>query len=670
MNPQKQPNMRRGFGGGGPGGMIGVPGAKPIHTKATLRKFGKYLKPYTFKLSIVVFFAVTSTVFAIVSPRLLGNMTNDIVDGFVAGQAYDKVIASLPRGVSLPANTTGAQLVDRMPASVSDKIPSAQLAQLKTIDFSHGRPGINFNDIAIIAFWLIGLYVLSALFSYILGWVMTSVSQNLVYRLRQDISRKINRMPLSYFDKHSYGEVISRVTNDVDTISQSLNQSATQIITSIITIIGILVMMFTISWQLTIVALVILPLSLGVLSLIVKSSQGFFVGQQASLGKLDGHIEEMFSGHVVMRTYNGERQSIDKFAQINHQLFKDGWKAQFTSGLLMPIMQFIGNLGFVGVAVLGGWLAINGRLGIGDIQAFIQYMNQFTQPIMQTANVANVMQATVAAGERVFDFLDEAEDVKYEITAQLPVKIKGAVRFENVSFSYNPGTLVVNNFSAEIKPGQKVAIVGPTGAGKTTIVNLLMRFYEIDDGAILIDNVNSRSVERAAVRQLFGMVLQDTWLFNGTIADNIAYGRDHVSRSAIIEAAKAAHVDHFIKTLPAGYDTILGEDADNISAGEKQLLTIARAMLANAPMLILDEATSSVDTRTEALIQSAMNKLTLGRTSFVIAHRLSTIRNADLILVMQAGNIVEQGTHDQLIKNNGFYAKLYSSQFGDADIIN
>lgn len=669
MKPNDRPR-RGGFGrGGGPGGMMGVPGAKPKHFKKTLLTIAKYLKPYTFKLIIVVIFAVASTIFMILSPRILGNMTNTIVDGFVAGQTYDKVIDKLPKGTKLPAGTTGASLIDHLPASEKDKIPTAQQATLKSIDFSKGRPGIDYRAIMVIGLWLIGLYVMSSLFSYFQGWIMTTITQDLVYRLRKDISRKINRMTLGYFDHHPYGEVISRVTNDIDTIGQSLNQSATQIITSVVTIVGILIMMLTISWQMTLLAVVVLPISLGIISLIVKQSQKYFKGQQDSLGELDGHVEEMFSGHIVMRTYSGERQSIKTFDKTNHELFKNGWKAQFMSGLMMPIMQFISNLGFVGVAVLGGWLAINGRLGIGDIQAFIQYMNQFTQPIMQTANVANVMQVTVAAAERVFDFLEEPEEPKDVAIATLPTKICGNVAFENVNFSYDKDKPIIQNFSTTVEAGQNIAIVGPTGAGKTTIVNLLMRFYDIDSGHILIDGVDTAEVTRASVRQLFGMVLQDTWLFNGTITDNIAYGKPNATKQEIVAAAEAAHADHFIRTLPDGYDTILGEETDNISAGEKQLLTIARAMLANAPMLILDEATSSVDTRTEALIQQAMECLTHGRTSFVIAHRLSTIRSANLILVMKSGNIIEQGTHDQLVTAGGFYESLYSSQFGDADQI-
>lgn len=657
----------RGFAGRGPGMMMGAPGAKPKHFKKTLKTIAGYLRPHIFRLILVVVFAIASTVFMILSPRILGNMTNKVVDGFVAGQAYDRVINNLPKGAKLPTGTTGAIILNHLSANQKKQIPSAQQDTLRNIDFSKGRPGIDYEAIMIIGLWLAALYVISSLFSYLMGWIMTDITQDLVYRLRQDISLKINRMTLSYFDHHPYGEVISRVTNDIDTIGQSLNQSATQIVTSVVTIVGILIMMLTISWQLTLVAVVVLPLSLGIISLIVKRSQRYFMGQQNSLGQLDGHVEEMFSGHIVMRTYNGEKSSISAFSKVNQQLFKNGWKSQFMSGLMMPIMQFISNLGFVGVAVLGGWLAINGKLSIGDIQAFIQYMNQFTQPIMQTANVANVMQVTVAAAERVFDFLEEPEESRDTATTSLPEHIAGGVAFDNVNFSYSKGTPIIKNFSAHIKPGQNVAIVGPTGAGKTTIVNLLMRFYDVDSGSILIDNIDSQLLNRADVRKLFGMVLQDTWLFNGTIADNISYGKAGATKEEVIAAAKATHADHFIRTLPKGYDTILGEETDNISAGEKQLLTIARAMLANAPMLILDEATSSVDTRTEVLIQQAMERLMHGRTSFVIAHRLSTIRNADMILVMNAGNIVEQGTHDELVKKGGFYNTLYASQFDAAE---
>jgi ATP-binding cassette subfamily B multidrug efflux pump len=660
-SPQR--SMARGMGRGGPGGLVGGPVDKPKNFKKTMITIAGYLKQYWVRLIVIVVFAVASTIFTILSPKILGNMTNDIVNGYVAGQTYDTVIKSLPKGATLPPGLTGRTLIAELPAAVKDKIPVAQQKSIENIDFSHGRPGINFADLMAIGMWLIVLYVLSSLFTYIQGWMMTSITQDLVYRFRRDIARKINRMPLSYFDHHPHGEIISRVTNDIDTIGQSLNQSAMQIITSVVTIVGILIMMLTISWQLTIVAIVVLPLSLGAVTIIVKKSQKYFIGQQASLGRLDGHVEEMFSGHAVMRAYNGEQKSIASFEHMNQALYKNGWRAQFLSGLLMPIMQFIGNIGYVGVAVIGGWLALNGKISIGNIQAFIQYMNQFTQPIMQTANVANVLQSTAAAAERVFEFLDSPDEAVLPTTVSLPKDIKGSVVFKDVNFSYNPGKPIIKHFSATIKPGQNIAIVGPTGAGKTTIVNLLMRFYDIDSGSILIEGVDSQKLSRPNVRALFGMVLQDTWLFNGTIAENIAYGYPGATHDQAIEAAKSAHADHFIKTLPKGYDTILGEEADNISAGEKQLLTIARAMLADAPMMILDEATSSVDTRTEVLIQSAMERLTKHRTSFVIAHRLSTIRGADLILVMKSGNIVEQGTHDQLIAAEGFYSSLYNSQF-------
>jgi ATP-binding cassette subfamily B protein len=534
--------------------------------------------------------------------------------------------------------------------------------------FVSGR-GINFGNVAGIGYWLIGLYVVSASFMYIQSWIMTTISQKITYKFRRDISEKIARLPLRYFDRHENGDIVSRVTNDVETISQNLNQSMTQIVTSVITIVGILFMMISISWQMTLVALLILPISIGLITLIVKLSQRYFVRQQAALGEIDGHIDEMFSNHAIVKSYNGEQRAIDTFNKINTKLYVSGWRSQFLSGLMFPIMQFISNLGYVGVAIVGGWLAINGKLSIGDIQAFIQYMSQFTQPISQTANIANVFQATAAAAERIFEFLDEKEEEPdVALNSLMPKAVKGEVVFSDVNFSYNKNEPIIKHFSAHVKPKQNVAIVGPTGAGKTTIVNLLMRFYDIDSGKIMIDGVDINTMSRLDVRKLFGMVLQDTWLFQGTIAENIAYGRPDASHAEIVTAAKAAHIDHLIGTLPKGYETVISETADSISAGEKQLLTIARAILADSPMLILDEATSSVDTRTELLIQSAMDKLSHGRTSFVIAHRLSTIRNADLILVMRDGNIVEQGNHDDLLKKNGYYAELYNSQFNPTDV--
>jgi ATP-binding cassette subfamily B protein len=596
------------FRGGGPMRAGGTPD-KPKHFKKTMIKVLGYLRPFWAYLAVVLFCAIVSTVFAIAAPKVLGTMTDDIVKGLFSPK------------------------------------------------------GINFNDIAMVGFWLIALYVISASFAYIQNWLMTTISQKITYRFRRDISEKIARLPLKYFDRHENGDIVSRITNDVETISQNLNQSMTQLVSAVITIIGILVMMLSISWQMTLIAVTVLPLSVFVIGFIVRQSQRYYDRQQSSLGEMDAHIDEMFSNHAIVRSFNGETRSIQKFNHINNKLYKSGWISQFLSGLMMPIMQVISNLGYVGVAVVGGWLAINGKISIGDIQAFIQYMSQFTQPISQTANIANILQATASAAERVFDFLSEGEERAEKDMVSSPDKINGEVELKNVNFGYNDGQLIIKNFSAHIKPKQSVAIVGPTGAGKTTIVNLLMRFYDLNSGSISVDGIDIATMNRHDVRKMFGMVLQDTWLFQGTIAENIAYGKEGATHDEIVAAAKAAHADHFISTLPKGYQTIISETADGISAGEKQLLTIARAILADAPMLILDEATSSVDTRTELLIQSAMDKLSHGRTSFVIAHRLSTIRNADVILVIRDGNIIEQGTHKELLKQKGYYAELYNSQF-------
>ena len=605
-------NKKPRVGARGPMGMrMGGTPEKAKNFKKTMITILGYMRPYWGYLAFVVICAIISTVFAIISPKILGNMTDEIIKGLM------------------------------------------------------GRKGINFDAIAGIGFWLIGLYLASALFSYLQSWIMTTISQKITYAFRRDISRKVSKLPLKYFDQHDNGDIVSRVTNDVETISQNLNQSLTQLVTAIITIIGILFMMISISWQMTIVALLVLPISMIFVRIVVGHSQKFYDKQQASLGVIDGHVDEMFSNHVIVKTFNGEKRSIKEFNEINKKLYESGWKASFLSGLMMPIMQFISNLGYVGVAITGGWLAINGKVSIGDIQAFIQYMSQFTQPISQTANITNILQATAAAAERVFEFLDETEESKEATTTKFPDKIKGEVEFKDVNFGYNDDQLIIKDFSVHIKPKQNVAIVGPTGAGKTTIVNLLMRFYELNSGSICIDGLDISKLKRHDVRGLFGMVLQDTWLFYGTIAENIAYGKPNATKKEIVAAAKAAHVDHFICTLPNGYDTIIGGAGDSVSAGEKQLLTIARAILADAPMLILDEATSSVDTRTELLIQSAMSRLSHGRTSFVIAHRLSTIRNADAILVMKDGNILEQGTHDELISKKGYYYDLYNSQFSE-----
>ena len=635
---------------------------KPKQFKQTMATLIQYMQPFRTAIIAVIFFAIASTSFSIVSPKVLGWVTNDIVTGYVNAKIYDQVMSQLAPGATLPAGTTGAQLLETLPPDVVQRMPAGERATISTMDLSQ-RPHIDYAAIIGYVEMLAVLYLLSALLAYIQGWIMSGVSQDVTLNLRRDISEKINRLPLSYFDSRTHGEVLSRVTNDVDTVSQTLNQSLTQIVTAVTTVIGILVMMLTISWQLTLVALVVLPVSLGLVGLVIGKSQGYFVTQQKSLGKMNGHVEEIFSGHVIMKAFNGEDRSIKTFHEINGEMYDSAWKSQFYSGLLFPIMTFVGNLGYVGVAVIGGWLATNGAINIGDIQAFIQYMNQFTQPIMQTANIANVLQSTAAAAERVFEFLAEPDQVLETKNPARMTDVKGAVEFKDVVFGYSPDKTIIKGFTTKVMPGQRVAIVGPTGAGKTTMVNLLMRFYDVTSGSITIDGVDVRDMKRSDLRSLFGMVLQDTWLFTGTLEENIAYGKAQTTHEEVVAAAEAAHADHFIRALPGGYGMKLNEEADNISQGEKQLLTIARAMLADAPMLILDEATSSVDTRTEALIQKAMEKLMKGRTSFVIAHRLSTIKTADLILVMRDGNIVEQGSHEALLAQEGFYAGLYNSQF-------
>ena len=650
---------------GGPMGGMGT-GEKAKDFKGTVKKLIKYLSDFRWQMLMVLVFAIGSTIFAIASPKILGGATNQIVDDYANMKAYEAITSKLPKGVSLPAGTTGADVLNRLPnkSEIEKQIPSSQLESIKKLDLSR-RPEFHFDAIWRIIILLVGMYVLSAIFRYIQTWIMTQVTQTVTFRMRQQLSEKINRLPLSYFDKQTYGEVLSRITNDVDTISQTLNQSLSQIITSTVTVLGILVMMFSISWQMSLVALLVLPLAGGVITLIAKSSQKQFLRQQTQLGELNGHIEEMYGGHQVMRVFNGQKKSIAKFSKINNRLQESAWKAQFFSGLIHPIINFISNIGYVAMTILGGWLAINGRLKIGDIQAFIQYVDQFNQPLVQVANIANILQSTAAAAERVFEFLDEPEEAVESNNLVKLSSVKGEVEFDNVVFGYKPDQTIIKGLSAHIKPGQRVAIVGPTGAGKTTLVNLLMRFYEINSGSIKIDGVDIRRMKRSDVRQMFGMVLQDTWLFNGTIRQNLMYGNPKATEEEMVKTAKEAHVDHFVRSLPGGYDMVLGEEAANISQGEKQLLTIARAMLEKAPMLILDEATSSVDTRTEVLIQKAMDKLMQGKTSFVIAHRLSTIRDADLILVVKDGNIIEQGNHETLLKQNGFYAELYNSQFAE-----
>lgn len=611
---QERPMGRRG-GPMGPGGGMMQGGEKARNFKGTMKKLIKHLSVFKISIIIVIIFAAASSIFAIVGPKILGNATTKLFEGIMGNIAG-----------------TGN--------------------------------GIDFEYIGNIILTLVGLYLLSALFAYIQGWVMSNVAMKVSYGFRRDISEKINRMPLKYFDKTNHGEVLSRVTNDVDTLSQTLNQSLTQIITSIATVVGVLVMMFSISWLMTLVTMLILPVSMVLILFVVKRSQKYFKEQQDILGHLNGHVEEMYGGHVVMKAFNGEEKSVEKFEGLNAKLFGVAWKSQFLSGLMMPIMMFIGNIGYVAVCVLGGWLVVKNTIAVGDIQAFIQYVRLFTQPIAQLANISNVLQQTAASAERVFEFLAEEEEVPETPNPVKLEEVHGDVEFKNVHFGYNPDKVVINDFSASIKPGQRVAIVGPTGAGKTTMVKLLMRFYDVNEGAILIDGHDIKEFNRGDLRSMFGMVLQDTWLYNDSIMENIRYGRLNATDEEVKAAAKAAHVDSFVHTLPAGYKMVLNEEASNVSQGQKQLITIARAILADPSILILDEATSSVDTRTEVQIQKAMNNLMKNRTSFIIAHRLSTIRDADLILVMNNGDIVEQGSHTELLAKGGFYADLYNSQFG------
>ena len=603
---------RRGSNEGGPMAAMRK-GDRARNFKATMTRLAQYLSAYKVKIIIVLIFALASTVFNIVGPKVLGNATTKLFEGVLAEIA--------------------------------------------------GTGSIDFDYIGRILLIMLILYIFSAIFAYLMGWIMAGVSTDISYRFRKEISDKINRLPLSYFDKNTQGEVLSRITNDVDTVNQTLSQSLTQIITSLITVVGVLVMMLSISWLMTLVSLIVIPLTLILVTFIVSRSQVYFKEQQDYLGHVNGHVEEMFGGHRVMKAFNGEARSIEKFEEYNGTLYSVAWKSQFLSGLMMPIMTFIGNLGYVAVVVVGGYLTVRNAITVGDIQAFIQYVRSFNQPLMQLANISNVLQQTAAAAERVFEFLEEPEEVKEVENSVYLEAVEGHVEFRNVRFGYAPAEPVINNLSGEAKPGQKVAIVGPTGAGKTTIVKLLMRFYDVDEGAILVDGHDIRAFKRQELRRWFGMVLQDTWLYNDTVMENIRYGRPEASDAEVEAAAQAAHVDHFVHTLPDGYNMVINEETTNISQGQMQLLTIARAVLADPKILILDEATSSVDTRTEVLIQKAMDRLMVGRTSFIIAHRLSTIRNADLILVMRDGDIVEQGNHVELLARGGFYAELYNSQF-------
>lgn len=604
-------------------GPMGGPGKgqsieKPKNFKETTKKLiSGYMGKYKISLIIVFIFAIGSTIFTIVGPKILGNATTEIYNGLIG------------------------------------KIS--------------GGSGINFEKIGQILLTLLALYVISAIFSFVQGFTMTGISQKVTYKLRNDIAEKINKLPMKYFDTKTHGEVLSIITNDVDTLSMNLNQSITQIITAICTIIGILIMMFSISWEMTLISLIILPVSGVIVKKIVGKSQKYFKRQQDYLGHVNGQVEEIYGGLNIVKVFNGEEKTMKEFRKANDELYHSGWKSQFLSGLMHPIMNFISNIGYVGVAVAGGYLAINGSITVGNIQSFIQYNKQFTQPINQIAQISGMLQAMIAAAERVFEFLEQPEEQETAKDNIEIEKVRGNVEFKNVNFGYNKDKIIINNFNSKVKEGQKIAIVGPTGAGKTTIVKLLMRFYDVNSGEILIDGHNIKDFKRGNLRKLFGMVLQDTWLFGGTVKDNIKYGKEDATDDEVIRAAKAAHVHHFIKTLPNGYNSMLNEESSNVSAGQKQLLTIARVILTDPKILILDEATSSIDTRTEIEIQKAMDNLMKGRTSFIIAHRLSTIKNADLILVMKQGDIVEQGTHEELLAKNGFYADLYNSQFEECD---
>ena len=609
-------NERRRQGPRGPmgRGMRGN-GEKAKNFKGTLKKLFVYLKPYYFKLAVVIIFAAGSTVFTIVGPKILAKATDKLSEGIMA-----------------KVTNTG---------------------------------GIDFDYIGMICLILVGFYLVSALFSFIQGFITSSISQKVAYDLRSSLSKKMSRMPLSYFDRHSSGDTLSRVTNDIDTIAQSLNQSLSQVITSSVTVVGIFIMMLTISVKMTLIAVLVLPLSMLLIMFVMKHSQKYFSRQQKSLGDVNGHIEEMYGAHDVVKAFNGEEDSVKTFNEYNDALYDSAWKSQFLSGLMQPLSNFVGNLGYVSVCLLGGFLAGGNTITIGDIQAFIQYVRQFNQPIAQLAQTMNMLQSTAAAAERVFEFLEEEElePETVKIETDEVEKLHGSVTFNQVNFGYLPEKTIIHDFNMHVHAGQTVAIVGPTGAGKTTIVKLLMRFYELNKGSIMIDGHDIKDFSRHDLRSLFGMVLQDTWLFGGTVKDNIKYGKEDATDTEVIEAAKAAHVHHFIKTLPKGYDALIDEESSNISTGQKQLITIARVILTNPKILILDEATSSIDTRTEQQIQTAMDNLMKGRTSFIIAHRLSTIKNADLILVMEHGDIVEQGTHSELLEKNGAYARLYNSQF-------
>lgn len=653
--------------GGGPMGH-GMPMEKAKDFKTGFRRLLSYLACHKAALIIVIVMAIGGTVFAIFGPKVLGNATTELFKPLSSqSQAYSNLKDALPDEIEAQLNDGTITMEQAVGAAMSspDKEQAAVVMQAATELKEAADLKIDFGKIGAIILTVIALYLASSLFSFILQFVMAKTSQTIVYDMRREVENKLAKLPLKYFDGRTHGEILSRVTNDIDTVSTSLQQGLTQIISAVTTLVGIIIMMFTISWIITLVSLVVLPLSFIVTRAVIKKSQKYFKGQQVELGHINGHVEEMYSAHAVVKAFGKETESEAKFGAINERLYGVGWKAQFLSGIMMPLINFLSNISYVFVCVIGGVLVINGQISIGDVQAFIQYSRQFTQPITQVAQIANVMQSTIAAAERVFEVLDEPEMSPDRLIGEVP-KARGAVTFSHVSFGYEPGKTVIKDMNLDVNPGDVVAIVGPTGAGKTTLVNLLMRFYEIDEGRISVDGMDISEMPRETLRQRFGMVLQDTWLFGGTIRDNIAYGREGATEEEVLTAAKMAHADHFIRTLPDGYDTVLNEEASNISSGQKQLLTIARALLADPAVLILDEATSNVDTRTEAYIQNAMIALMKGRTNFVIAHRLSTIRNASTILVMNEGKIIEQGTHQQLMDKNGFYADLYNSQFTGA----
>ena len=674
QNETKSRPPRRGVGG--PGGH-GAPVEKAKNFKKSFRRLIKYLADKRTALIIVLLLAFASSVFGIFGPKILGNATDVIVDGLMSfDEEAMKEKLSDPNTMQAlmehPEVMDAMQSIQNDPSKAMELLGDKELQESLTSVFgdlnSLRKIDIDFNKLGNIALLVIGLYVISGILAYLQQLIMAHTSQKIVYKMRNEVKLKLTKLPLKYFDGRTHGEVLSRVTNDIDTISNTLQQSVTQVLTAIATIIGILVMMITISGWLTLISLVVLPLTVIISQRIIKKSQKYFVGQQEEIGHINGHVEEMYTGHKIIKAFGQENKSMEKFEEINERLYDVGWKAQFMSGIIMPIMNFVNNLSYVLVCVVGGVLVVNGSISLGDVQAFIQYSRRFTQPIAQTAQIANVMQSAVAAAERVFEILDEEEQIADPAESLKLDNPKGAVTFDHVKFGYDKDKTIIKDMNLDVAPGDTIAIVGPTGAGKTTLINLLMRFYEIDEGTIAVDKIDITKLSRNELRKEFGMVLQDTWLFNGTIKENIAYGNKDASDDDIIRCAKMAHADHFVRTLPEGYDTILKEDASNISQGQRQLITIARALLADPKILILDEATSSVDTRTEAYIQNAMIALMEGRTNFVIAHRLSTIRDANTILVMNEGEVIEQGNHESLMNQKGFYADLYNSQFTGADM--